>query len=86
LYGKTTNYIMEIDPFNLNIRKKEYWEIYSNKLINNIKENNWIIYMVYDEKNCIWCIAWIVKNSEYLNKNIDFTSKIIIIYYILPVK
>ncbi len=62
--GKLQDYIVKIDPFELNIRTENYWEDYTKLLLDNIEKNNGIIYLVYDEKKVIWCIAWIVWFTE----------------------
>ena len=67
---KLQDFICDVDPFWLNIRKKEYSQIYTNKLIKNILENDWIIYMIYDDDLCVWCIAgttWFTED-EYINE------------------
>lgn len=66
---KLQDYIVKTDPLELNMRTKEYGEKYTNKLLEDIKSNEWIIYMVYDDENCIWCIAWIVWFTEDEYKN-----------------
>lgn len=71
---KLQDYIVKIDPLELNIKTKDYWNNYTKILLENVKKNNWIIYMIFDEKICIWCVAWIIevpdKNDAYEIKDI----------------
>lgn len=64
LMEKLQDYIVEIDPLKLNIRTHSYWNRYTRSLVEKIMFNQWIIYLLYDEQKCIWCIAWIILPSN----------------------
>ena len=66
---KLHDFIVNIDPENLNIRTKEYWIESINNLLEKVKNNNWVIYLAYDDKKIIWFIAWIFGFTEDEYKN-----------------
>ncbi|MDD2515978.1 MAG: GNAT family N-acetyltransferase [Candidatus Gracilibacteria bacterium] len=60
---KLQDHIISVDNLGINIRSPEYGEYYTNNFLKKIKENQGIIYVVYDEEKMIGFIGFIIEES-----------------------
>lgn len=58
------DFVINIDPHELNIRTENYWKNTINNLLEKIKRENWIIYVAIFDEKVVWFIAWIMWFTE----------------------
>lgn len=62
LINNLQDYISRIDNLDINIWLSN--NLYIDKLLDEIRKNNWIIYLAFFEDKCVWCIAWIICDTK----------------------
>jgi GNAT superfamily N-acetyltransferase len=57
-------YMVNIDPYGLNICRSWFWEAYAEKTLKKVSWWDWKIFCAFSNDKMIWCIAWVIEEAE----------------------
>lgn len=77
---KLQDFIIKLDTQDLNIRTQNYWKNRLHSLCEQMKNQNWVMYIAFFDDMVVGCIAWIIGTTEDVYKD-EF--KYIKMWYVL---